>query len=238
MLRILAVSTLLLPLAAAGALAQGTIVQEPLPDLPAAPSTRQPGQPVPLVPNASPATDAPLTQAPAPPPQEHVLHLNRDPIAAGPAPGTAVPSPPTPAIAPATVAAPADSAPETGRVLCEQNVTYRMAPRDAVPEPYRRFIGIFSDASWTPQLCAAIVVQNVQPDGTASIVYAYGPMGSSIRGAAGGVLNGTGIIQNGELRFQNSDGSQFAFKPLYSDLDGQLTTPKGQTYETVFKRTF
>src|SRR5204862_539927 len=81
------------------------------------------------------------------------------------------------------------------------------------------------------------IVQNVQPDGTASIVYAFGPMGSNLR-APGGVLNGTGIIRDGELRFQNSDGSQFAFKPLYSDLDGQLTTPKGQSYEAVFKRAF
>ena len=53
----------------------------------------------------------------------------------------------------------------------------------------------------------------------------------------GGVLNGTGIVQDGELRFQNSDGSQFAFRPLYADLDGRLTTPQGQSYQTIFKKT-
>ena len=44
------------------------------------------------------------------------------------------------------------------------------------------------------------------------------------------------MIRDGELRFQNSDGSQFAFRPLYADLDGRLTTPKNQSYRTVFKR--
>ena len=45
------------------------------------------------------------------------------------------------------------------------------------------------------------------------------------------------IIRDGELRFQNSDGSQFAFRPLYADLDGKLTTPQGQTHEALFKQT-
>jgi len=109
-----------------------------------------------------------------------------------------------------------------------------VADRGSVPERYRPFIGVWSDASWTPQLCAALVVEKVAPDGTAAIVYAFGPMASG-RGN-GGVLHGTGIIQNGELKFQNSDGSQYAFKPLFADLDGHLTTPKGQSYSAIFKR--
>jgi hypothetical protein len=76
----------------------------------------------------------------------------------------------------------------------------------------------------------------VQPDGTASILYIFGPMSSNTR-TAGGILRGTGVIRDGELRFQNSDGSQFAFRPLYGDLDGRLTTPRGQSYQTVFKKT-
>jgi hypothetical protein len=197
MLRGLAVFVLLLLAATATALAQGVIQQQELPPLPPAASF--------------------------PPPQQPVPHRQRDPIAAGPAPG---------AIAP-----PAAAEPESGRVFCDQSVSFRIAPPDGAPEQYRPFIGIFSDASWTPQLCAALIVQNVQPDGTAAIVYAFGPMGSNTRGPRG-VLNGTGIIRDGELRFQNSDGSQFAFKPLYSDLDGRLTTPQGQSYAAIFKRSF
>lgn len=174
-----------------------------------------------------PLPAAPQSQPAAPQP---VPHLQRDPIATGAAPDAA--SPPSPPDAP-----PPATAPESGRVFCDQNVSFRLAPPDSVPERYRPFVGIFSDAAWTPQLCAALIVQNVQPDGTASIVYAYGPMGSNMR-APGGVLNGTGVIRDGELRFQNSDGSQFTFRPLYSDLNGQLTTPKGQSYAAMFKRTF
>ena len=80
------------------------------------------------------------------------------------------------------------------------------------------------------------MVENIAPDGTATIVYAFGPIGSNARGP-GGVLNGTGIVQDGELRFQNSDGSQFAFRPLYADLEGRLATPQGQSYRAIFKKT-
>jgi hypothetical protein len=122
------------------------------------------------------------------------------------------------------------------RVFCNQPVSVQPVDPDAVAPRYRDFIGMFSDAAWTPQLCAALIVENVNADGTARIVYVFGPQGSTDR-APEGVLHGTGIIRNGELRFQNSDGSQFAFRSLYGDLDGHLTTPRGQTFEAVFKRT-
>ena len=146
--------------------------------------------------------------------------------------------PPRAAITPPPAAAPAPSANNAtaaDRVFCTQPVSAHVADRDAVPERYRPFVGIWSDASWTPQLCAALIVENVAPDGTATIVYAFGPMGSGK--PSGGVLHGTGIIKDGELKFQNSDGSQYAFRPIYSDLDGRYTTPQGQTYGAVFKRT-
>jgi len=132
--------------------------------------------------------------------------------------------------APASLSAPAE------RVFCNQSVGVRLTTPDSTADRYRPFVGVFSDASWTPQLCAALVVESVTPDGIARIDYVFGPMGSNSSGP-GGVLRGTGIIRDGELRFQNSDGSQFAFRPLYSDLSGTLTTPQGQTYQTVFVRT-
>jgi hypothetical protein len=141
--------------------------------------------------------------------------------------------------APAASDAPAAVAPKSApsaRVFCEQAVTVQLAEPAAVAERFWPFVGIWSDASWTPQLCAALIVENVAPDGTATIRYVFGPMGSNPRGA-GGVLQGTGIIRDGELRFQNSDGSQFAFRPLYSDLDGHLTTPRDQSYQAIFKKT-
>ena len=181
-------------------------------------------QPTPLFPDSGPRSIRP---EPLPP------------IAPGPAgmPETQRPGPgftPPAEAPPAGPTGPAAAA-ET-REFCSQPVSFALAPRDSVPPRYRDFIGIWSDASWTPQLCAALIVDNVQPDGTASILYVFGPMSSSAR-QSGGILRGTGIIRDGELRFQNSDGSQFAFRPLYADLDGRLTTPKGQSYQAVFKKT-
>jgi hypothetical protein len=168
----------------------------------------------------------------------------RPPIAPAP-PDALTPRPPAsplpadlppPADMPPPAAAMAPSGPSETREFCSQSVSYSLASRNSVPPRYRDFVGIWSDASWTPQLCAALIVENVQPDGTASILYIFGPMSSNAR-AAGGILRGTGVIRDGELRFQNSDGSQFAFRPLYADLDGRLTTPRGQSYQAVFKKT-
>ena len=144
--------------------------------------------------------------------------------------------PPPASTSPLLAAPPVVAGPATERVFCDQPVMVRLTDRAVIPERYRPFVGIWSDAAWTPQLCAALVVEAVQPDGTAAIVYVYGPIGSNNR-RPGGVLHGTGIIRDGELRFQNSDGTQFAFRPLYADLDGRLTTAQGQSYQAVFKKT-
>jgi len=133
--------------------------------------------------------------------------------------------------------APAPPEPEAGRVFCEQSVSYRLADPSTVPEPYRRFLGAWSDAAWDANTCAALIVDDVRPGGAASIIYVFGPMGSSAR-VPGGVLHGSGIIRDDELRFQNSDGTQFAFRPAIADLVGHMTTPKGQTYQADFKKAF
>lgn len=148
-------------------------------------------------------------------------------------------SPPPAEPAPPPYAAPPveAEAPPEGRVFCDQNVAYHLAERGRVPEPYRRFVGIWSDAAWDARTCAALIVENVGADGTATIIYVYGPLGSEAR-VPGGILHGTGVIRDGALRFQNSDGSQFAFRPGVVDLLGRLTTPRGDTYEATFKQTF
>jgi len=135
---------------------------------------------------------------------------------------------------------PAAASPEAtaaDRVFCDQDVAYHLADPASVLAPYRPFLGVFSDAAWTPQLCAALIVESIANDGTARITYAFGPMGSGNL-KPGGVLHGTGVIQGGELKFQNSDGSQYSFKPFYSDLNGHWTTPRGEGYDAVFKRTY
>jgi hypothetical protein len=121
-------------------------------------------------------------------------------------------------------------------VFCGQSVSFRLVDPSAAPENYRRFLGVWSDAAWDARTCAALIVQDVQPDGTASIIYIFGPQGSSAP-VPGGVLHGTGVVRGGQLRFQNSDGSQFAFRPTIVDLVGRMTDPKGETFEATFKQT-
>ncbi|MBV9014954.1 MAG: hypothetical protein JO058_04785 [Alphaproteobacteria bacterium] len=205
----------------------------PLPSSPAGPpgaSSSMPDYPPPstTAPDFPPLTSAPNTPPDFPPP----------PVASNPPAAPPLsPAPLSPApLSPPPLSSPAVLGPATQRIFCDQPVAIHFADAAALPERYRQFVGIWSDASWTPQLCAALIVENVQTDGTASIVYVYGPMGSNNR-RPGGVLHGTGVIRNGELRFQNSDGTQFAFRPLYADLDGHLTTPQGQSYQAVFKKT-
>jgi hypothetical protein len=153
-------------------------------------------------------------------------------------PGPSSPGPTNPG-APADQPAPAapPTEPMPGRIFCGQSVSYHIADPDSLPATYRPFVGIWSDAAWTPQLCAALIVESITSDGTATITYAFGPIGSG-GSKPRGVLHGTGIIEDGELKFQNADGSQYGFKPFYSDLSGHWTTPKGETYETIFKKTF
>jgi hypothetical protein len=170
-----------------------------------------------------------------------------------PPPAAATPDQSTPASPPVLTAPPAmssdqttpaqpappaaTSSAQTGRVFCDQNVMAQPADPASVLDRYRPFVGIFSDADWNPQTCAALIVETIANDGTATITYAFGPISSGSK-IMGGVLHGTGIIKDGALLFQNNDGSQYSFQPFYSDLAGKWTTPKGQTYEAVFKRAF
>ena len=146
-----------------------------------------------------------------------------------PAPGPQQPAPQSPGSPQAGVA-------PSGRVFCEQNVDVELAAPDTVPERYRRFLGIWSDAAWDAHTCAALIVQDIKADGTASIIYIFGPQGSS-SSAPGGVLHGTGVIRGGELRFQNSDGSQFAFQPGIVDMTGHMINPQGESFESKFMQT-
>ena len=102
-------------------------------------------------------------------------------------------------------------------------------------KPIVAFVGIWSDAAWTPQLCAALIVENVD---RRRHRHDHLRLRADRRRATAGpaaCCTAPASIRDGELKFQNSDGSQFAFKPFYADLVGHLATPKGQTYEAIFK---
>lgn len=132
---------------------------------------------------------------------------------------------------------PAAPQPANARFFCGQSVGVALTPPAQVPRAYRRFLGVWSDAAWGPNACAALVVESIDRTGTAKILYIYGPLDAS-GPRPGGVLRGTGIIRGGALRFQNSDGTQFAFRPEIADLTGRMTTPRGDSFTAIFKKSF
>src|SRR5215472_11452637 len=145
-------------------------------------------------------TDPALAQQ-QPTPWFNTLPSSR-PIGPPAPPDQGAPPPPAAPVQPEPPPAPA------ARVFCGQNVTAQAADPRSVPDPYRQLVGIFSDAAWNAQLCAALVVETVSDDGTATITYAFGPLEAGDR-TRGGVLHGTGIVKDGALLFQNWDGSQY-----------------------------
>ncbi len=126
---------------------------------------------------------------------------------------------------------------ESGRSFCQQSVSFRLAHRSRVAKPYRRFVGIWGDGAWDPRTCAALIVEDVRPNGIASIVYVYGPMGPQQPGP-GGVLHGTGVIRDGALKFEDAEGDEFTFRPGIVDLNGEMVTAQGQSYRSTFKESF
>ncbi len=126
---------------------------------------------------------------------------------------------------------------ESGRHFCQQSVSFRLADKGRVLKRFRRFIGMWSDGAWDVRTCAALIVENVAANGIASILYIYGPMGPDQPGP-GGVLRGTGIINDGALKFDDAKGDAFSFRPGLVDLDGEMTSPDGENYRSVFKQSF
>ena len=142
---------------------------------------------------------------------------------------------PPPAPQPAQAQASGEQPPPS-RVFCDQSVVYHLADPASVPEQYRRFVGVWSDAAWDAKTCAALIVQDVRPDGMTSIIYVVGPEGSN-SAVPGEVLHGTGVIRGDELRFQNVDKSQYALRPGLVDMIGHWINPKGESFQATFKST-
>src|SRR5207237_10513381 len=101
---------------------------------------QSPPPPIPLYPGAAPRSIEPEPLPPLPP-------ARSEPPAAMPLPppvGTALPPPPS--TSPLLAAPPVVAGPATEGVFCDQPVMVRLPDRGVVPERYRPFVGIWSDA--------------------------------------------------------------------------------------------
>jgi hypothetical protein len=73
--------------------------------------------------------------------------------------------------------------------LCRQDVTYEIkAPKADVPEEARPLLGVWHGA-WDNLLCAAVVVEEVEANGSATIVYVNG-VGLGASGVSGILCKG------------------------------------------------
>src|ERR1051325_2022850 len=109
----------------------------------AAPAAAQaPAAPVRLLPDTPPRSFGPEPLHPPVPAREPEM------------PGSRPFRQPQAARGPAGSLTPLPEPETTARIFCRQPVTVRIADRESVPERYRRFVGMWSDAAWTSQLCA------------------------------------------------------------------------------------
>lgn len=61
------------------------------------------------------------------------------------------------------------------RTLCGNKIVLSVEkPNSTVPERYSRFLGIWEDGKWDGVVCTVIVVESIDADGTAVVVYAFG----------------------------------------------------------------
>jgi hypothetical protein len=118
-------------------------------------------------------------------------------------------------------------------VLCGRSINYEVDGTGA-PGPHRSFLGVWPDASWNAGICGSLVVERVQSDGAAQIIYVYGPNGpdSTIPWLK---QSPRAVIKNGQLSFRDKDGADFVFiltkdDTLHAHFDGSTTL------DAVFRR--
>lgn len=68
---------------------------------------------------------------------------------------------------------------------CEQSIEYKVqAPGAQVPANLQGFSGVWT-GKWDSGLCSALVVEGIEPDGTARLLYVNGSMGGQYPVKAG-----------------------------------------------------
>jgi hypothetical protein len=124
---------------------------------------------------------------------------------------------------------------QSSAVLCGRNVDYAVNGT-GVAEPYRSFLGVWTGGSWNTRVCGGLIVEGVAADGRAQLAYVYGPNGPQ-SSFPWRLQRPNGVIQGGELVFQDEDGGRFAFGPAGSDkLLGRFVDLNGNRLNAVFSK--
>jgi hypothetical protein len=82
------------------------------------------------------------------------------------------------------------------------------------------------------RLCAALIVQGIDPRGTADVIYVYGPSRPG-SGLPWKQQHRIGSLSDGVLSFQDDQGSTFKFRPSGpGELDGLFVSQTGRLTAT------
>jgi hypothetical protein len=79
-----------------------------------------------------------------------------------------------------------------------------------VAEPYRSFLGAWAGATWNSRICGGLIVAGADDNGTARIIYIYGPLARS--NFSWKQQSPPAVIQNGQLTFQDEEAGKFFFR--------------------------
>lgn len=104
-----------------------------------------------------------------------------------------------------------------------------------VPAAYRGFLGVWTGAAWNSRVCGGLIVRRVESDGSADIVYIYGPLpGEKFLWKA---QHPAATISARKLTFEDEEEGSFVFNQTYDNtLHGLFTGKEGAKLDAILTR--
>jgi hypothetical protein len=104
-----------------------------------------------------------------------------------------------------------------------------------VPAAYRGFLGVWTGAAWNSRVCGGLIVRRVESDGTADLVYIYGPLpGEKFLWKA---QHPAAMISASNLSFEDEEGGGFVFNQTYDNtLHGLFNGREGVKLDAILTR--
>jgi hypothetical protein len=118
--------------------------------------------------------------------------------------------------------------------ICGKSVDF-VIEATGVPEAYRGFLGVWTGAAWNSRVCGGLIVRRVEGDGTADVMYIYGPLpGESFPWRA---QHPAATISSRKLSFTDEEGGSFIFSQTYDNtLHGFFSSRDGSNLDTILTR--
>jgi hypothetical protein len=119
-------------------------------------------------------------------------------------------------------------------VICGRTVDY-VVDATGVADPYRAFLGVWTGATWNSRICGGLIVAGADNNGTARIIYVYGPLAGS--NFSWKQQNPPAVIRDGQLTFQDEEAGKFSFRLNAPNiLQGHFTSAHGVALDAVLTK--